>query len=227
MQWKGGLGAVLVVIGLIGSGWNARAPLSGFIAAQARGAVIEGTVAIPQPKSKAALPRYPNQTIQPGPPEPRKAAVYLVGDFPPGAAAKPATMGQKELQFDPGLLVIRRGTSVAFPNLDDLYHNVFSYSKAKRFDLGRYRRDEKPAVQTFDRAGVVRLSCEIHEHMDGVILVVDTPYFQKTEADGSYRLEGLPSGKFVLTAWLSEKQVFERPVELAPGATLRVDFPAK
>ena len=101
---------------------------------------------------------------------------------------------------------------------------MFSYSKTKRFDLGRYRKDEKPPVITFDRAGIVRLACEIHEHMEGVILVVDTPYFQKTDADGTFRLEGLPAGRFVLKAWVSEKQMHERPVELVPGARLRVDF---
>jgi len=136
------------------------------------------------------------------------------------------TLGQKDLQFNPGLLVIQRGTSVDFPNQDDLYHNVFSYSKAKRFDLGRYRKDERPPVLVFDRVGVVRLSCEIHEHMEGVILIVDTPYFGKTDADGTFRLEGLPTGQFVLRAWVSEKQVYERPVELAPGVRLRVDFRA-
>jgi plastocyanin len=185
--------------------------------------VIEGRVEIPQPRRVAPLPRYPNQAIQPGPPEARRAAVYLEGTFP-APSTKTVRMAQKELQFEPGLLVIQRGTSVLFPNQDDLYHNVFSYSKAKRFDLGRYRKDEKPAVQTFDRVGVVRLSCEIHEHMDGTILVVDTPYFQKTDADGAFRLDGLPTGRFVLKAWVSEKQVYERPVELTPGARLRVDF---
>lgn len=73
---------------------------------------------------------------------------------------------------------------------------------------------------------MVRLSCGIHEHMEGIILVLDTPYFQKTEP-GSYTFAGLPSGKFLLKAWLSEKHVFEKPVELAPGARLRVDFEFK
>ena len=192
-------------------------------------AVIEGKVQLPKP-SAAALspPRYSNQSLQPGPADPPAAVVYLDGAFPSTlAGGRPVRVAQKNLQFAPALLPIRRGTTVEFPNDDDLYHNVFSYSKARRFDLGRYRRDEKPATQLFDKSGVVRMSCEIHSHMQGVILVLDTPYFVKTEFDGSYRLQGLPSGKYVLRAWVSEKAVYERPVDLAPGSALRVDFPSR
>ena len=116
---------------------------------------------------------------------------------------------------------------VEFPNHDDLYHNVFSYSKTKRFDLGRYRKDEKPAAQLFDKPGVVKLNCEIHEHMRGIILVLDTPYFTKTDTNGHYRLESLPAGRFTLKAWLNEKITLQREVELDTGKILVVDFPAK
>jgi len=188
-------------------------------------AVIEGTVRLPKP-APAALhpPRYPNQTVQPGPADLPSAVVYLEGA--PGGDAPPrsARMAQKNLQFAPGVLPVRRGTVVEFPNQDDLYHNVFSYSKAKRFDLGRYRKDEKPARQVFDTVGVVRLSCEIHTHMQGVILVLDTPYFQKTDTRGNYRLDGLPPGSYVLKVWISEKATYTRPVTLEPDSKLRVDF---
>lgn len=217
MLLKGALTAILILAVFVAAlSLPAQAP-----------AIIEGKVEIPPLRNRRPLPRYPSQTVQPGPPEPRKAAVYLEGVFPGEPGGRFIRLAQKELQFDPGLLVIRRGTTVEFPNFDDLYHNIFSYSKAKRFDLGRYRKDEQPATQTFDRAGIIRLNCEIHEHMEGTILVVDTPYFQKTESDGSYRLEGLPAGKFILKAWLSEKQFYERLVDLAPGTRLRVDFPSK
>ena len=192
-------------------------------------AVIDGRVQLPKPSAASlAVPRYPNQTLQPGPADRPAAIVYLDGSFPSApAAGRPVKIAQKNLQFSPGLLAIRRGTTVEFPNEDDLYHNVFSYSKAKRFDLGRYRKDEKPATQLFDKTGVVRMSCEIHSHMQGVILVLDTPYFVKTDAEGNYRLQGLPSGRHVLRVWISEKQVDERPVDLAAGSTTRIDFPAR
>jgi hypothetical protein len=71
----------------------------------------------------------------------------------------------------------------------------------------------------------VKLYCEIHDHMRGTILVLDTPYFQKTNAEGHYRLENLPAGRYVLKVWIDEDSVLERPVELRERTTLRVDFP--
>jgi len=212
---------------LIDSLWLAALLLPGLSRTFAQ-ATIEGTVSLPRPAGEPVpLPRYPNQLVQPAAPDRAVAVVYLEGQFaatPPGHPSSVKVMGQKNLQFTPGLLPIQKGTLVEFPNEDDIYHNVFSYSKTKRFDLGRYRKEEKPAAQLFDKTGLVRLSCEIHEHMRGFILVLDTPYFQKTDTNGHYRLDHLPAGRFVLKAWLNEKSVLERPVELKAGETLRVDF---
>jgi plastocyanin len=193
-------------------------------------AVVEGIVSLPAPPAgAAALPRYPGQVLQPGPPDPPTAVVYLEGSFSttPTNATAPRVLGQKNLQFAPALLPIQKGTVVEFPNYDDLYHNVFSYSKTKRFDLGRYRKDERPAAQLFDKPGVVKLNCEIHEHMRGIILVLDTPYFTKTDTNGHYRLENLPAGRCTLKAWLNEKTTLQRDIELEAGKTLAVDFPPK
>jgi hypothetical protein len=191
-------------------------------------AAVEGTVELPEETVEpAATPRYPisaSYTI--GPPDPPAAIVYLEGTFlppPPGRAE----MGQRHYQFAPGLLAVQRGTLVTFPNLDDEYHSVFSYSRTKRFDLGRYHKEETPPAILFDQPGLVKLYCEIHDHMRGTILVLDSPYFAKTDAAGRYRLERLPAGRRVLKAWLGEETVLERPVELRDGSTLRVDFPAK
>jgi hypothetical protein len=103
---------------------------------------------------------------------------------------------------------------------------VFSLSGAKRFDLGKYRKDELPATQRFDQAGVVKLFCDIHSHMRGTILVLETPHFVKTEKDGSYRLNNLPTGSYTLKAWVNEK-VFEKAVVLKDGETLKVEFTGK
>ena len=192
-------------------------------------ASVEGTVTLPKPtaQGKPTL-RYAGQAGALATPEPPTAVVYLEG-APLLAEDKPATnvvqVVQKGMQFGPGLLVVRRGTRVEFPNGDDFYHNVFSYSKAKRFDLGRFLKDEKPAAVTFDQPGVVKLYCEIHEHMRGTVLVLETPYFVKTDTNGVFRLTGLPAGQFKLKAWVDEKLVHEQPVDLKAGATTRVNFP--
>ena len=158
---------------------------------------------------------------------PPLAVVYLEGNFPALAPLVPVVqMAQKDLTFIPLLLPVQVGTKVEFPNFDDTYHNIFSFSTAKRFDLGRYRADEKPVPsQTFPTAGLVTLRCDIHEHMRGLILVVATPHFVVTEPDGTFKLDGLPPGRYVLKAWLDSKTTLERPVELAADSALRVDFP--
>lgn len=157
---------------------------------------------------------------------PPLAVVFLAGDFPKPANQPVTQLIQKELTFIPALLPVQTGTKVEFPNLDDQYHNVFSYSPAKRFDLGRYRPDERPIPsQTFDVAGLVTLRCDIHEHMRGVVLVLDTPHFVMTDASGNFRLTGLPPGRYLLKAWLDSKTTKEYAVELKDRSKVRVDFP--
>jgi len=135
-------------------------------------------------------------------------------------------MAQKDLAFEPMLLPVQTGTKVEFPNFDNTYHNIFSYSAAKRFDLGRYRSDERPIPsEIFDVPGLVTLRCDIHEHMRGIILVLDTPYFVLSDMGGNYRLSGLPAGHYTLKAWLDSKTTRERQVELKSGTALHVDFP--
>jgi plastocyanin len=154
------------------------------------------------------------------------AVVYLEGSFPKQASPPMKQVAQKDLAFVPPLLPVQVGTKVEFPNLDDTYHNIFSYSPAKRFDLGRYRPEERPIPsEVFDAPGMVTLRCDIHEHMRGLILVLNTPYFVITNPDGHFRLNGLPAGRYVLKAWIDSKTTREQPVQLKNSATARVDFP--
>ena len=157
---------------------------------------------------------------------PPLAVVYLEGEFPAAPAPATVSLPQKDLAFVPALLAVRLGTRVEFPNLDETYHNIFSYSPAKRFDLGRYRPDEKPVPsQVFDKAGLVTLRCDIHEHMRGLILVLATPHFVVTDAEGHYRLTGLPPGRYTLKVWLDSRTTLSRPVELVADSALTADFP--
>lgn len=197
--------------------------------AVARGqSAIEGRVLLPVPEAPSAPPpRYAGQVGEIGPADPPSAVVYLEGPFPSAATngtPPSAELWQREMQFHPALLPVRVGTVVAFPNGDGFYHNVFSYSKPKRFDLGRYRKEDNPPVRVFDKPGVVKLYCEIHQHMRGVILVLDTPFFTRTATNGDYRLESLPVGRYQLKAWADDRRVVAKPVELTVGQTNRVDF---
>jgi plastocyanin len=195
-------------------------------------ALIEGTVQLPKPTAVYSFnQRYATGADIPmAPTNPPAAVVYLEGNLGSQkdlASKTPARMAQKNMAFAPDLVPVLVGGVVDFPNLDDTYHNVFSYSKAKRFDLGRYRKNEKPVTVVFDKPGVVTIHCDIHDSMRGTVLVLDTPYFQKTDTAGRYRLENLPVGNYVLKAWVAGDDVREHPVELKAGASLRVDFPAK
>jgi plastocyanin len=158
--------------------------------------------------------------------QPPLAVVYLAGAFRKPTSRPTKQIAQKDLAFVPPLLPVQVGTKVEFPNLDDTYHSIFSYSPAKRFDLGRYRPEERPIPSVvFDTPGLVTLRCDIHEHMRGLILVLDTPYFVVTDAGGRFRLNGLPSGRYTLKAWVDSKTTRERPVELKNAETAHVDFP--
>jgi plastocyanin len=189
---------------------------------------IEGTVSLPKGRtSPVVIKRYEIVTragvLAPSPPF---AVVYLEGNFPRPASLPVQQMSQKDLMFVNPLLPVRVGTKVEFPNLDDTFHNIFSFSPTKRFDLGRYSPAERPIPsQVFDKPGLVTLRCDIHEHMRGLILVLDTPYFEKTDAAGRFRLSGLPAGNYALKAWVDSKTTHTKPVTLSGNETARVNFP--
>jgi len=194
-------------------------------------ALIEGKVTLPKSELLTTPPpRYAGQVGEIAPPDPPVAVVYLEGQFPKTSTNSTHLTNevlQLGMQFRPALLPIEVGTAVAFPNGDDFYHNVFSYSKTKRFDLGRYRKNDRPPFEVFDKPGVVKLYCEIHQHMRGIILVLDTPYFTRTQTNGAYRLPDLPPGQYLLKAWIDEKRIYEKHVDLESGQHLHVDFDSK
>lgn len=191
-------------------------------------ATVEGRVALPKSRATPVVNQRYEIVAKAGvlATDPPVAVVWLEGDFPKPVPAPVTQILQKDLAFVPSLLPVQLGTRVEFPNLDDTYHNIFSFSPPKRFDLGRYRADERPVPsQTFDVAGLVTLRCDIHEHMRALILVLATPHFTVTDGEGRYRLAGLPPGRYVLKAWIDSKTTRTQPVELAAESALRLDFP--
>ena len=117
-------------------------------------------------------------------------------------AAKPVrqVVDQVDKEFVPYVRAIFVGTSVFFPNKDNIRHHVYSFSPAKKFELPLYSGTSAPPV-LFDKAGVVVLGCNIHDWMLGYIYVAETPFFAKTEKDGLATLEGLPPGEYQLRVW--------------------------
>jgi plastocyanin len=192
------------------------------------GAAVEGRVELPKSHAAPVQAKRYEIVTKAGvlSTQPPLAVVYLEGNFPRPASLPTKEVAQKDLTFVPVLLPIQVGTRVRFPNLDDTYHNIFSYSPTKRFDLGRYRPEERPIPSVvFDKPGLVILRCDIHEHMRGLILVLNTPYFVMTNTAGRFRLDKLPAGHYMLKAWIDSRTTRETPVDLKDGPTLHVDFP--
>ena len=153
------------------------------------------------------------------PPDRRRSVVYLE-TAPRAAFEEPqpqrARIDQRNETFVPHVLAITVGTTVDFPNSDVTYHNVFSLSKAKSFDLGRYAAGRSKAV-TFDRPGIVRVFCEIHSHMNAFILVFGHRFFSVTDAEGRYRIEGVPPGTYTVSVWNEALPGTSRSVTIPPA----------
>ncbi|HEU4558776.1 MAG TPA: carboxypeptidase regulatory-like domain-containing protein [Longimicrobium sp.] len=152
------------------------------------------------------------------------AVAYIVGPVAGAraeAAARPR-LSQQDTAFRPAVLVVPVGTSVNFPNLDPFFHNVFSYSASKRFDLGRYPRGESRTV-TFDRPGVVKVYCEIHQWMRSAVLVVENPFHDQVGADGRFSIQGVPAGRYRLAVWDFDRGQRVVDVTVPASGAARVD----
>lgn len=199
------------------------------LAAKGADAVITGKVELPKTTKAPVMTKRYEIVSQGGAlaPNPPVAIVYLEGRFPMATNPPLQQILQTNYTFVPSLIAVQVGTRIEFPNQDHAFHNVFSYSPAKRFDLGRYRPEERPIPsQLFDKPGLVTLRCDIHEHMRALILVLETPHFLVTDPDGQFKLEGVPEGSYVLKAWLNSKTTLQQPITLTQGQALTVNFPA-
>lgn len=107
---------------------------------------------------------------------------------------------QRNIQFQPHVLIVPVGARVGFPNRDRVRHHVYSFSKPKKFDLKLYGREEARTV-TFDQPGVVALGCNIHDSMSGFVFVTSTPFAAQTDAAGRVSLPGVPAGAVTVRIW--------------------------
>lgn len=130
------------------------------------------------------------------------AVVTLQGPATGAAAPGKAVMDQQEMRFVPSVLAVRTGTAVTFPNRDDIRHQVYSFSPAKRFELRLYQGTPSAPV-VFDKPGLVVLGCNIHDWMVGYIYVTDDPWFAVSDAQGKVSFDNLPTGDYRVTLWHS------------------------
>lgn len=173
-------------------------------------------------------PRYlEGATERPGMAPRAKAVIYaesLTKEAATEAPNEPKELAQMHLQFEKSVLPIQVGTTVHFPNRDEVFHNVFSYSAPKSFDLGRYRSGEEPGVVVFDQPGEVQVFCEIHRHMRTTVLVLETPYFTVTDEKNNYALKDLPAGDYRVSIWYGPGKTFSKEVSLTEGEDLTIDW---
>lgn len=144
------------------------------------------------------------------------------GEKQPAAFDQPLRVSQKDLQFHPFVLVVPKGATVSFPNLDKTRHHVYSFSPAGPFELKLYAQGETRSVR-FDKAGTVAIGCNIHDQMTAYIRVVDAPYAAVTDANGVAILRNVANGARTLTVWHPRQKgpaetVLTRAVTVAPGA---------
>jgi plastocyanin len=138
-----------------------------------------------------------------------------------------AVIDQRNLKFIPRVLPVLVGTTVEFPNNDKTWHNVFSKSEAKEFDLGLYPAGETRSV-TFDKPGVIRILCNVHPNMEGYVVVKDHPYFTTPDQRGDYTLNRVPLGQHRLEIWHPEFGTRLVPFNLArEGEVLSVNVDLK
>jgi plastocyanin len=162
-------------------------------------------------------------------PEIKNVVIYLKdAAFRGTLPTATAELRQEHETFIPHVLAVTKGSAVDFPNDDAIFHNVFSLSSAATFDLRRYPRGQSRS-QTFAKAGIVKVYCNIHSHMSATILVLDNPYFAIPGLDGGFELKNVPTGQYTLIGWherVGERKSLVR-VERGKATTLDLSLPVE
>ena len=150
-----------------------------------------------------------------------KVAVWLETPNAPGPPASQATISQRDRHLVPSLVIIPVGSTVEFPNLDPIFHNIFSLSATRSFDLGYYSEGKSRKV-VFPRAGIVQVYCHIHPEMYGVVVVTSSHWTAQPEADGVFSWPDVPAGKYRLMVWHKSAGLISKHVTVPASGTVRV-----
>jgi plastocyanin len=147
--------------------------------------------------------------------------IYLEGQLPSSPVT--ATLEQKNRRFVPDTLVVPAGSTVSFPNLDPIFHNVFSLSKPKTFDLGNYPKDHTRNV-TFTKPGVIFVNCHLHPNMAAAIVVSPNQWNTRADGAGRFALAGVPPGSYTIVAWHKAAGFFRQAIRVSDTRVTRVQF---
>ena len=134
-----------------------------------------------------------------------------------------AEVVQENLHFLPDFLVVPLGSTVSFPNSDPVFHNVFSLSKVREFDLGYYPAGQTRKV-TFNQPGIVQVYCHLHSHMNAAILVAPNAWYTRPRSDGTFSLSEVPPGVHTVVVWHKSAGFFKRTVQLTSSGAETLDF---
>jgi plastocyanin len=162
----------------------------------------------------------------------RDFVVYIEGPVGSNVVVPPSTpvivnthrVTQKGAMFTPHVLPVVTGTVVEWPNNDEIFHNVFSMSEAKQFDLDLYKGNPPEKRVTFDKAGRVDVFCSIHANMHCVVLVVQNPFFAVTDGGGHYSISNVPPGTYKLKAWHERLPAQTKEIIVTETGETKIDF---
>lgn len=156
-----------------------------------------------------------------------RVVIYLEGNVPADSAVAnsqvPVEIRQVDRQFVPDVAVIPAGATISFPNMDPIFHDVYSLSKTKSFDLGAFDKGQTRKV-TFNKPGIVEVYCHLHPNMAATILVLGNRYYARPDRDGQYHIANVPPGHYTLVAWHKSAGFFRRPIDVGSEQTTTADF---
>jgi plastocyanin len=142
-----------------------------------------------------------------------RVVVFLEGENAGAEDPKRLELVQKNRRFDPEMVVVPVGSSISFPNSDPVFHNVFSLSKTKEFDLGYYPSGQTRLVK-FDQSGVVQVYCHLHPNMYAAIVVVPNRWHARPSDDGSFSWQDVPPGRYRVIAWHMSAGAFRKEIQV-------------
>jgi plastocyanin len=138
-------------------------------------------------------------------------------------ASQHAVMDQRNAEFFPHVLPVRKGTIVDFINRDNVFHNVFSLSSAKKFNIGRRPTGQAVPI-TFDKPGVVEIFCDIHSNMAAYVFVMENSFFVQPDKEGHYTIDHVPQGTYSIKVWHEQLGNVEHTITIAPNSTTTENF---